>query len=28
VPWHGMASSAVISIPPLGALWLTPEDAG
>jgi 1,4-alpha-glucan branching enzyme len=26
VPWHGMPVSAVISIPPMGALWLTPED--
>jgi 1,4-alpha-glucan branching enzyme len=28
VPWHGMPASAELSIPPLGALWLTPEDAG
>jgi 1,4-alpha-glucan branching enzyme len=26
VPWHGLPASAVISVPPLGALWLTPED--
>jgi 1,4-alpha-glucan branching enzyme len=24
-PWHGMPASAVISVPPLGALWLSPE---
>jgi 1,4-alpha-glucan branching enzyme len=24
-PWHGMPASAVIAIPPLGALWLAPE---
>jgi hypothetical protein len=27
VPWHGLPASAEISIPPLAALWLTPEDA-
>jgi 1,4-alpha-glucan branching enzyme len=26
VPWHGLPASAEISVPPLGALWLTPED--
>jgi 1,4-alpha-glucan branching enzyme len=26
VPWHGMPASATITIPPLGAVWLTPED--
>jgi len=24
-PWHGKAASAVITVPPLGVLWLTPE---
>jgi 1,4-alpha-glucan branching enzyme len=24
VPWHGMAASAVLSLPPLGAVWLAP----
>jgi len=24
-PWHGMPASAVLTIPPLGALWLTPD---
>jgi 1,4-alpha-glucan branching enzyme len=27
-PWHGMPASAVITIPPLGALWLAPESQG
>ena len=25
-PYHGMPASAEITIPPLGALWLTPGD--
>jgi 1,4-alpha-glucan branching enzyme len=25
-PWHGMPASTVITVPPLGALWLAPED--
>ena len=25
-PWHGKPASAVITVPPLGVLWLTPED--
>jgi 1,4-alpha-glucan branching enzyme len=25
VPWHGQPSSAQITVPPLGVLWLTPE---
>jgi 1,4-alpha-glucan branching enzyme len=24
-PWHGLPASAVIAVPPLGVLWLTPE---
>jgi 1,4-alpha-glucan branching enzyme len=24
-PWHGMPASAVITLPPLGVLWLAPE---
>jgi 1,4-alpha-glucan branching enzyme len=24
-PWHGMHASAVLRVPPLGAVWLTPE---
>ena len=24
-PWHGLEASAVITVPPLGVLWLTPE---
>jgi 1,4-alpha-glucan branching enzyme len=24
-PWHGKPASAVIAVPPLGVLWLTPE---
>jgi 1,4-alpha-glucan branching enzyme len=27
-PWHGRPASATITLPPLGVLWLTPEDAG
>jgi 1,4-alpha-glucan branching enzyme len=27
VPWHGRRWSAVLSLPPLGILWLAPEDA-
>ncbi len=25
-PWHGQPASAVLTLPPLGVLWLTPED--
>ena len=25
-PWHGKPASAVITLPPLGVLWLTPDD--
>jgi len=25
-PWHGLEASAVITVPPLGVLWLTPEE--
>ena len=25
-PWHGQPASATISLPPLGALWLTPAE--
>jgi 1,4-alpha-glucan branching enzyme len=25
-PWHGRPASATITVPPLGVLWLTPED--
>jgi 1,4-alpha-glucan branching enzyme len=25
-PWHGLPASATITVPPLGAVWLTPED--
>jgi 1,4-alpha-glucan branching enzyme len=25
-PWHGQPASAVLALPPLGALWLVPED--
>jgi 1,4-alpha-glucan branching enzyme len=25
-PWHGLSASAVIAVPPLGVLWLTPEE--
>ena len=24
-PWHGQPASAVITLPPLGVLWLAPE---
>jgi len=24
-PWHGLPASALITVPPLGVLWLTPE---
>ena len=27
-PFHGLAASAVIAVPPLGVLWLAPEDPG
>jgi len=26
VPWHGRPASAVLRVPPLGAIWLTPQD--
>jgi 1,4-alpha-glucan branching enzyme len=26
-PWHGRPASAVITLPPLGVLWLAPEEA-
>jgi 1,4-alpha-glucan branching enzyme len=26
VPWHGQPASAQITVPPLGVLWLTPEE--
>ena len=26
-PWHGRPASATISLPPLGVLWLAPQDA-
>ena len=25
-PWHGQPASAAITLPPLGVLWLTPEE--
>ena len=25
-PWHGLPASASITVPPLGVLWLTPEE--
>jgi 1,4-alpha-glucan branching enzyme len=25
-PWHGLPASAVLRVPPLGAVWLAPED--
>jgi len=25
-PWHGLPASAVITLPPLGVLWLVPDD--
>ncbi len=25
-PWHGRPASATITVPPMGVLWLTPED--
>jgi 1,4-alpha-glucan branching enzyme len=28
VPWHGRPASAVLRVPPLGALWLTPTATG
>jgi len=24
-PWHGMPASALLTLPPLGMLWLAPE---
>ncbi|RIJ70820.1 1,4-alpha-glucan branching protein GlgB [Nakamurella silvestris] len=26
IPWHGQPASAVLTLPPLGALWFVPED--
>jgi 1,4-alpha-glucan branching enzyme len=26
VPWHGMPASVVLRVPPLGAVWLAPEE--
>jgi 1,4-alpha-glucan branching enzyme len=26
-PWHGQPASAVVTLPPLGVLWLSPQDA-
>jgi 1,4-alpha-glucan branching enzyme len=28
VPWHGMPASVVLSVPPLGAVWLSPSKEG
>jgi len=25
--WHGLPASATLTVPPLGALWLTPDSA-
>ena len=25
-PWHGRPASATITVPPMGVLWLTPEE--
>jgi 1,4-alpha-glucan branching enzyme len=25
-PWHSQPASAVVTLPPLGVLWLAPED--
>ena len=25
-PWHGQPASAILTLPPLGVLWLTPQD--
>jgi 1,4-alpha-glucan branching enzyme len=25
-PWHSQPASAVVALPPLGVLWLAPED--
>ena len=25
IPWHGLPYSALVRVPPLGALWLAPE---
>jgi 1,4-alpha-glucan branching enzyme len=27
-PWHGLPASAVLTVPPLGVLWLAPAAAG
>jgi 1,4-alpha-glucan branching enzyme len=26
IPWHNQPVSALLTLPPLGAVWLTPED--
>jgi 1,4-alpha-glucan branching enzyme len=26
-PWHGRPASATVTLPPLGVVWLRPEDA-
>ena len=26
VPWHGRPASAELRVPPLGAVWLVPEE--
>jgi 1,4-alpha-glucan branching enzyme len=26
VPWHGRPASAALRVPPMGAVWLTPEE--
>jgi len=26
-PWHGQPASAVMTLPPMGALWLVPDEA-
>jgi 1,4-alpha-glucan branching enzyme len=25
-PWHGQPASAELTVPPLGVLWLAPDD--
>jgi 1,4-alpha-glucan branching enzyme len=25
-PWHGRPASALVTLPPLGVIWLTPEE--
>jgi 1,4-alpha-glucan branching enzyme len=27
-PWHGRPASATLTVPPMGVLWLTPEESG